>query len=325
MRKGCLLLATLVAAACGSSSSKEGGGAPDGSASDGSGSSSGGSSSGGGPSDDGGGGTSDATSLGNPDVQVPPIPSSLACTVPFAAVDTSTPTTVVGQGGQACNEASLVAAVAKGGIITFDLRRPRHDRADVPARVADRKGHHDRRRRQRHARRRRDHPHPFVQGARLPDDHDAHHAPEPHLPEWSRDRHQRSRRLAALLAGVHDRRRRRRRVRLGRRTPRVQLDIHRQHGGDPRTRRRRRRHLRRREPGDDDRRQPLCREHRLERRRRGLAQQRSRHLHEHPLEQHGDRHGRQQHVLRVHHAVHGDRRRRKRRRRRTWTAAATAT
>ncbi|MGO8996374.1 MAG: choice-of-anchor Q domain-containing protein [Polyangiaceae bacterium] len=124
MRKGCLLLATLVAAACGSSSSKEGGGAPDGSASDGSGSSSGGSSSGGGPSDDGGGGTSDATSLGNPDVQVPPIPSSLACTLPFGAVDTSTPTTVVGQGGQACNEASLAAAVAKGGIITFDCGGP---------------------------------------------------------------------------------------------------------------------------------------------------------------------------------------------------------
>ncbi len=44
----------------------------------------------------------------------------LSCTLPFQAADTSTPTTVVGQGGVTCDEAGVAAAVAAGGIVTFD-------------------------------------------------------------------------------------------------------------------------------------------------------------------------------------------------------------
>ncbi len=51
----------------------------------------------------------------------PITPPSATCTAPVAAVDTSKPTTVVGSGNAAsCTEAALTAAIAKGGIITFD-------------------------------------------------------------------------------------------------------------------------------------------------------------------------------------------------------------
>jgi predicted outer membrane repeat protein len=42
------------------------------------------------------------------------------CTEPITAVDTSTPTTVVGTGAGTCTEALFAAAIAKGGIITFN-------------------------------------------------------------------------------------------------------------------------------------------------------------------------------------------------------------
>ncbi len=47
-----------------------------------------------------------------------------ACTAPIATVDTSTPTTVVGTGAGTCTEALFAAAVAKGGVITFDCGGP---------------------------------------------------------------------------------------------------------------------------------------------------------------------------------------------------------
>ncbi len=48
-------------------------------------------------------------------------PPAATCTLPAQLVDTSTPTTVVGTGTAAsCTEAALDAAVAKGGIVTFD-------------------------------------------------------------------------------------------------------------------------------------------------------------------------------------------------------------
>ena len=59
---------------------------------------------------------------GGGDGAVPPAPGPI-CTPPvtLAPPDTSHPTTVVGTGGEgSCNETQLAAAVAKGGIITFD-------------------------------------------------------------------------------------------------------------------------------------------------------------------------------------------------------------
>jgi predicted outer membrane repeat protein len=51
----------------------------------------------------------------------PPPPPAGTCALPAALVDTSKPTTVVGKGTAAsCTEAALDAAVAKGGIVTFD-------------------------------------------------------------------------------------------------------------------------------------------------------------------------------------------------------------
>ncbi len=51
---------------------------------------------------------------------VPIIPPGSACAPPIAAVDTSTPATIVGSGAGTCTEAAFDAALAQGGIITFD-------------------------------------------------------------------------------------------------------------------------------------------------------------------------------------------------------------
>lgn len=47
-------------------------------------------------------------------------PPTQSCTPPVSAPDTSNPTTVVGTGQGTCNEALLVAAIAKAGVITFN-------------------------------------------------------------------------------------------------------------------------------------------------------------------------------------------------------------
>ncbi len=128
MSKTFLLGVVLIVAAgaCGASSGS--GASPDGgsldasassSGSSGAGASSGAGSSSGASSSSGGGAILDAEL-----VDAPSLPPDLSCTLPFGPVDTSTPTTVVGQGGQACNEASLVAAVAKGGTISFACGGP---------------------------------------------------------------------------------------------------------------------------------------------------------------------------------------------------------
>lgn len=50
-----------------------------------------------------------------------PPPPAATCALPATPVDTSKPTTVVGTGAAAsCTEAALDAAVAKGGVVTFD-------------------------------------------------------------------------------------------------------------------------------------------------------------------------------------------------------------
>jgi hypothetical protein len=56
------------------------------------------------------GGTSTGTSTG----------PAAVCTPPITLSDVSTPTTVVGTGAGTCTEALFAAAVAKGGVITFD-------------------------------------------------------------------------------------------------------------------------------------------------------------------------------------------------------------
>jgi predicted outer membrane repeat protein len=53
------------------------------------------------------------------DGSVPPPPGPV-CTPPVSPPDTSHPTSVVGTGAGTCNQTLLAAAVAKGGIITFD-------------------------------------------------------------------------------------------------------------------------------------------------------------------------------------------------------------
>ncbi|MFO0547766.1 MAG: choice-of-anchor Q domain-containing protein [Polyangiaceae bacterium] len=69
---------------------------------------SGGGGSGGGQGANGAGGSIDP----------PPVPG--ACVAPIEPADVSTPTTVVGSGPGTCDEASLDAAVAAGGVIVFD-------------------------------------------------------------------------------------------------------------------------------------------------------------------------------------------------------------
>jgi len=60
-----------------------------------------------------------AMDTGGGDGYVPPPPGPV-CTPPVGPPDTSHPTSVVGTGAGTCNETLLAAAVAKGGIITFD-------------------------------------------------------------------------------------------------------------------------------------------------------------------------------------------------------------
>ncbi|HTB72137.1 MAG TPA: choice-of-anchor Q domain-containing protein [Polyangiaceae bacterium] len=57
-------------------------------------------------------------------IDAPSVPAALACSPPFGAADTSTPTTVVGNGSGGCTEAALVAAVEKGGVVTFNCGAP---------------------------------------------------------------------------------------------------------------------------------------------------------------------------------------------------------
>ena len=96
---------TAVSFSCGSSKSGSGGGSGGGGASSGGGSAVGGGS-GGGSGAGGGSGVGGGSSF---------------CTAPATAVDTSHPTTVVGNGSAAsCTEAAFRAAVATGGIVTFD-------------------------------------------------------------------------------------------------------------------------------------------------------------------------------------------------------------
>jgi hypothetical protein len=109
MRGALLVLpvALAVAGANGCSSSGSGGA--------GGGSSSGGSSGSGGASSSGG--SSGGTGY---DGAAPPPPAQ-TCTLPAPPVDVSKPTTVVGTGTPAsCTESALAAAVAAGGIVTFD-------------------------------------------------------------------------------------------------------------------------------------------------------------------------------------------------------------
>jgi hypothetical protein len=69
--------------------------------------------------DDGGGGDGGTT-------DVPPLPPA-KCVAPTDLVDTTAPTTVVGTGTPAsCTEQALAAAVARGGIITFDCGASEH-------------------------------------------------------------------------------------------------------------------------------------------------------------------------------------------------------
>jgi Right handed beta helix region len=72
----------------------------------------------GGPS--GGDGGNPGVDTGQQDASLPPPPSSV-CAVPAMPVDTSKPTTVVGTGTAAsCTDAAFRAAVATGGIVTFN-------------------------------------------------------------------------------------------------------------------------------------------------------------------------------------------------------------
>lgn len=63
----------------------------------------------------------DPTDTGEP----PPPPPAGTCDVPVELADTSSPTTVVGDGTPAsCTEAALTAAVTAGGVVTFDCGGP---------------------------------------------------------------------------------------------------------------------------------------------------------------------------------------------------------
>ncbi|MBK7154827.1 MAG: hypothetical protein IPH72_24110 [Sandaracinaceae bacterium] len=57
----------------------------------------------------------------------PIVPPPATCTPPITLVDTSTPDRVVGDGTPAsCTHANLAAAVAQGGVITFDCGAGEH-------------------------------------------------------------------------------------------------------------------------------------------------------------------------------------------------------
>ena len=58
---------------------------------------------------------------GNGRDAAPPPPPKIVCDVPAQPVDTSSPTSIVGNGSAAsCTEAALRSAIATGGVITFD-------------------------------------------------------------------------------------------------------------------------------------------------------------------------------------------------------------
>jgi len=77
--------------------------------------------SGGGSSSGGSSGGSSSGGFEAGDDGAAPPPPLATCTLPAAPVDTAKPTTVVGTGTPAsCTEAALDAAVAAGGIVTFD-------------------------------------------------------------------------------------------------------------------------------------------------------------------------------------------------------------
>ena len=114
MRAALLIVPVAVVLACSSGSPSSGSGGDDGGAgSESSGSSGSGSGSGGSSS----GGSSGGTGY---DGAAPPPPPA-TCNLPAKPVDVSKPTTVVGSGTAAsCTESALRAAIATGGIVTFD-------------------------------------------------------------------------------------------------------------------------------------------------------------------------------------------------------------
>ena len=74
---------------------------------------------GGGPGSDGGGPGDDGSVVGQ-DAAPPPPPKPI-CDLPAKPVDTSKPTTVVGDGSAgSCTDAAFRSAVATGGIVTFN-------------------------------------------------------------------------------------------------------------------------------------------------------------------------------------------------------------
>jgi len=71
--------------------------------------------------DGSGGGSSTSagpTSGAGGSIQPPPVPNT--CTPPITAADVSSPSAVVGGGAGTCDEAALDAALATGGVVTFD-------------------------------------------------------------------------------------------------------------------------------------------------------------------------------------------------------------
>jgi len=90
--------------------------------SSGSGGSSGSGASGGTSGKGGSAGSETAGDAGSGEAGAPDMPPlDTGCDIPVAPVDTSSPTTVVGDGSAAsCSDAGLRAAVAQGGIVTFD-------------------------------------------------------------------------------------------------------------------------------------------------------------------------------------------------------------
>ena len=114
-----VLLSVGAIVACGSSSSSSPAG-PDAGSGGGSGADggTGGRLDSGAPSTDGGVGVIDGGAL----PPAPTLPAALACNAPVGLADVSKPTTVLGAGS--CTAAALTAAVAKGGVITFDCGAP---------------------------------------------------------------------------------------------------------------------------------------------------------------------------------------------------------
>jgi predicted outer membrane repeat protein len=123
------LTAAVVLAACGSDSQKAAGGGDDGGlpSRDGAGDAPSGVVDGGGGRDALGSGDGNAVGDGPPPAVEagPPNVSPPTCSVPIQPADTSAPTTVVGNGvASSCTVPSLIAAVAKGGVVTFNCGGP---------------------------------------------------------------------------------------------------------------------------------------------------------------------------------------------------------